>query len=1067
MRRPAIFLLSCLFAIACWTLPASGQTATATLSGTVEDENGAAIANANIAVTDPAKGLKRNAVTNENGQFTIPLLPPSTYAITVEQTGFGTVQINDVVLNVGDQKALRIELKAGNVKENVVVTTETPLMDESPAVGTTVDRRLVENLPLNGRSFQSLIALTPGVVLTQTNLNEQGQFSVNGQRANSNYFMIDGVGANIGVSRGGPQGQLTGGALPGLGATGGTNNLVSIDALQEFRVLTSSYAPEYGRTPGAQVSLVTRPGTNRFTGSVFEYFRNEALDANDWFNNRDGLPKPALRQNNFGGVIGGPIFRDKTFFFFSYEGLRLRLPKTASTQVPSQALRDGALASIRPFYDVFPLPDSPTEDVNGFAKSTASFSEPSSLDATSIRIDHTVNDRLTLFGRYNYSPSKADQRGGAAPNQALNSITRTTVKTQTLTAGATAIFTPSINNEFRFNWSRNNGSGAFVFDDLGGAKVPADSVFFPTGAPEGDSAFVFIPSVDPLAVIVAGKIADNRQRQLNFVDNISAVAGSHALKFGVDYRRLYPVVDPVDYTALIISVPALLDLGLALQAEITSSKDQTFPVFTNFSLYAQDTWKVSPRLTLTYGLRWELNPPPKDAKGNEPAVVTGLDDLATATLAPFGTPLYKTTYANFAPRIGAAYNFSRRPGLETVVRGGFGIFYDLGSGPAANAFVSFPFVSTKSLPLFVPFPLSAADAAPLPLSSGPPFGSVTAFDPNLELPRTYQWNVAVEQSLGSHQTVTASYVGAIGRKLLRQEQIFSPNANFDPNSVVEVTRNTATSDYHAMQIQLDRRLSRGLQVLASYTWSKSIDIASSDSGLNSSLVFGDPSIDRGPSDFDVRHAFSGALTYDIPTFKKLGAVGKAILGNWSVDTIITARSATPVDLTGASTGVGAGGANFFSRVRPDVVPGQPLYLNDPGAPGGRRFNPDAFVSPPLDDDFNAKRQGTLGRNVLRGFPVNQVDLAFRRQFNLTGKGGEGIRLQLRAEFFNIFNHPNFGDPGAGQQGFGTNLISNPDFGRSTSMLGRSLGGGGASGGYNPLYQIGGPRSIQLALKVLF
>jgi hypothetical protein len=1057
MKRTARFfspIIASLFIIACFSLPAFSQSATATLSGTVQDENGSVVPNATVSVADPAKGLKRQVTTNENGSFTFVLLPPSTYTVTVEQSGFSTVQLGDVVLNVGDRKGLLIQLKVGDVKETVQVTGEQALIDESPAVGTVVNRRLIENLPLNGRSFQSLIALTPGVVITKTDLSEQGQFSVNGQRANANYFIIDGVSANIGVSRAGPQGQLGGGSLPGLAATGGTNNLASVDALQEFRVLTSTYAPEYGRMPGAQVTIVTRPGTNKFTGAAFEYFRHDALDANDWFNNASGLSKPELRQHDFGGVLGGPIVRDRTFFFFSYEGLRLRLPKTATTLVPSIALRESASTGMRPFLDAFPLPNDPDEDIGGFASSSASFSEPSRLDATSVRVDHTINEGMSIFGRYNYSPSKNEERGSAAANQGLNSITRTKVTTQTLTAGATNSFTPEINNEFRFNWSQNEGSGDFVFDDLGGAIVPPDSVFFPPSAPAGDSALIFI--VVP-SVIVAGKIADNLQRQLNFVDNMSVIRGSHALKFGIDYRRLYPVVDPLDYTAQAVTIAPFVPAGIALAANIFSRTDKTYPVFNNFSLYGQDTWKVNPRLTVTYGLRWEINPAPTESKGNHPAVFSGLDNLDTAVLEPFGTPLYETSYNNFAPRIGAAYTLRQKQGWETVLRGGFGIFYDLGTGTATDAFIGFPYVGTRRLS-FVPFPLSPENAAPPPINQDKPYDDVNAFDRNLKLPRTYQWNLSIEQSLGSNQTVTASYVGAAGRELLRQEQLEFPHPDF---TFINFTRNAATSDYHAMQLQYDRRLSRGLQALVSYTWSKSIDTASSDSGLNAPGEFGDPNNDRGPSDFDVRHAFNAGITYDFPTYKRLGSVANAILGHWSVDTIVTMRSATPVDIVG-----GLGGVGFFSLVRPDLVPGQPLYLDDPNAPGGRRFNPDAFATPHVVDGV-AERQGTLGRNVLRGLPVYQVDLAFRRQFHITGEDNQGVRLQFRAEFFNIFNHPNFGDPGAGQSGFGTNWLEHPDFGRSAAMLGRSLGSAGASGGFNPLYQIGGPRSIQLALKLLF
>src|SRR6266540_2251032 len=402
----------------CSLLTGYAQSTSATLSGTVTDAQGALVPGARVTVTNASTGLKREATTSGSGTFTIPLLPPSTYTVLVENQGFTPAEIRDVVLNVNDNVSLNIELKVGSVGATVDVKSDAPLINESPAVGTVVDRQFVGNLPLNGRSFQSLITLTPGTVLTKTNLNDQGQFSVNGQRSNANYFTIDGVGANIGVVAAVPQGQSAPGSLPGLSSSGGTNNLVSIDALQEFKVLTSTYAPEFGRTPGAQVSIITRPGTNKFSGTVFEYFRNEALDANDWFNNAKSLAKPALRQNNFGGVLGGPLYlprfgeggpsftsgKDRTFFFFSYEGLRLRLPNTTTTPVPTLAARQSAVPAIRPFFDAFPIPNG-RDFGNGTAEFIGSFSNPSSLDATSIRIDHYLGGKLALFGRYNYAPS--------------------------------------------------------------------------------------------------------------------------------------------------------------------------------------------------------------------------------------------------------------------------------------------------------------------------------------------------------------------------------------------------------------------------------------------------------------------------------------------------------------------------------------------------------------------------------------------------------------------------------------------------------------------------------------
>jgi hypothetical protein len=255
------------------------------------------------------------------------------------------------MLNVSDQLALKLQLQVGQISESVTIQGSSLIQTESPAVGTVINRQFVANLPLNGRSIQALIELTPGTVLTKG----EGQFSINGQRDNANYFSGDGVGTNVGTRPFPSLGQAAGGTLPAFSALGGTNNLVSVDALQEFRIETSTYAAESGRTPGGQVAIVTRAGTNRFRGTIFDYFRNDALDANDWFANSGGLKKPPLRQNDFGGVVGGPISKDRTFFFFSYEGLRLRQPQVGITPVPSTQARQAAPAPIKPLLNAFPV----------------------------------------------------------------------------------------------------------------------------------------------------------------------------------------------------------------------------------------------------------------------------------------------------------------------------------------------------------------------------------------------------------------------------------------------------------------------------------------------------------------------------------------------------------------------------------------------------------------------------------------------------------------------------------------------------------------------------------------
>jgi len=965
------------------------------------------------------------------------------------------VEIKGVVLNVNAQVAIKIHMNVGMVTQAVEIVDGASLISESPAVGTLVDRQFVENLPLNGRSFQTLIALTPGVVLTKTTIDNQGQFSVNGQRSNANYFTVDGVSANIGVSPGTNVGVATSGTTPGLAATGGTNNLVSVDALQEFKILTSTFAPEFGRTPGAQVQIVTRSGTNEFHGSIFEYFRNDALDATDWFANSIGKKKAPLRQNDFGGVFSGPLFlprfgeggpslytgKNRTFFFFSYEGLRLRLPKTGITSVPSVNARSVAPVGIQPFLNAFPLPNG--KDLgNNLAEFNTTYSDPSSLNATSIRIDHTISDKFTLFARYNYAPSQANQRGFGF---ALSAVNASAYKTETLTGGATVVLTPRISNDFRANYSRNRGTISFVLDNFGGAVVLPDSLLFPAPMSGADSTFfIGLGSIS----LQTGSFGSDLQRQVNLVDTLSIIKGAHQLKFGLDYRRLFPIFDRANYAqqAAFSSVTTAVTTGRALLANVQAFTDPRFPVFTNFSLFGQDTWKLARRLTLTYGLRWEFTPPPSDANGNDPFTVTGLDNPATVALAPAGTPLYKTTYNNFAPRVGVAYQLSQAKGRETTLRGGFGIFFDLGTGPAASAFaVSFPYFRNKRL-LNVPFPLDPVSATPLPFSLNPVSATLLGIlDPNFKLPYTYQWNLAVEQALGVNQTISASYVAAVGRRLPRQETIANPIANF---TSFRVTRNLATSDYHSLQLQFQRRLSRHLQTLASYTWSHSFDNVSSDASLEAPIIRIDPKQERGPSDFDVRQAFSAAVTYDLPAPDKNNPLSP-LLRNFSVDSTFTARTTTPVNVSSGTRSVG--GTNVS---RPDLGPGVPLYVSDRLVGGGRRINRAAFTVP-------VGRQGTLGRNALRGFPLWQQDLGVQRLFNLT----ERLNLKLRAEFFNVFNHPNFGDPGAG--GTGTNALNNPLFGQSTVMLANSLGTGGSGGGFNPLYQVGGSRSIQLSLKFSF
>lgn len=1026
--------------------PARGQQAE--VSGFVKDPTGATISKAAVAIQNIATNVQQSTRTNAAGIYRLPLLQPGTYRLTVEAQSFEKKVTEDIKLEVAGKVTRDVVLSVGNTNQSVTVDGSGVNINTVDAnVSAVVDRQFVENMPLNGRSFQSLMTMVPGVsVVPSQGVGQSGEISVNGQRSEANYFTVDGVSMNTGTVAGVNLGSGAGfsGSTPGQTALGTTQSMVSVDALQEFRAITSTYSAEYGRTPGGQFSFTTRSGTNDWHGSVFDYFRNDKLDANNWFNNANGLPKQATRQNDFGGTLGGPLSipklydgKDKTFFFFSYEGMRLRSPQPAiTTEVPSLSSRQQAPAELRPFLNAFPLPNGgPASDGNQYF--TAGYSSPSSLDSTSVRVDHSFTDNFKIFGRYSHTPSSVVTRS----IQGLSELDAQEFAMKTVTLGATNVLRPNLNNDFRFNAAWNDAIANPTLDNFGGADpISFDNV---PGMGGPDLAWLYFRVAGPRFPTLGLSPSASRQRQFNLVETMNMSLGRHNLKWGIDFRRtLTRAPLPANYIQVAYFGEDQILQNQPGLIRVFNSTVGMNPIYNNFSAFLQDEWKVSTRLSLSLGVRWELNPAPHDADGNQPYTVDQINDLSTTKVAPRGTELWKTTYKNFAPRLGVAYQMNQKSGYETVLRGGAGLFYDTGNAQGSRGY--YYGVGITSTSLFTSsFPLTQAqlDSIPAP-STEPPYASnVTGFDPNLKLPYTVQWNVALEQGLGSKQTLTMSYVGSAGRRLIAQF-LHSPGNLGNPNflskdglysmSLLNLTKNAARSDYNALQVQFQRRLSHGLQVLSSYTWSHSIDDASSNFQINQLL--------RGNSDFDIRHNFQAALTYDVPG-RYSNPLLSAALKNWSFDTRIFARSATPINIVGTS-GIDPGtGANL--EFQPNRVPGQPLYISDSTAPGGRRINSAAFEA------VGANQHGNLGRNVARGFNSIQTDIAVRREFRLTERAG----LQFRAEAFNLFNRANFGKI--------YNQVSDPFFGTAYSTMNGQLGG------LNPLYQVGGPRSMQLALKLRF
>jgi Carboxypeptidase regulatory-like domain/TonB dependent receptor len=1060
-RVRSLFLIQVLCALTSASVFA--QMATATLSGVIHDPKGGVVPDVEVAATRIETGTVFTTKTNRAGIYFFTGLLPGHYHLMIQKEGFKEIAIKEFELHVQDKLEQNFSLEIGSVSETVTVTAnDVNINTTDGTVSTVVDRNFAENLPMNGRSFQTLIELTPGVVLTASNPSDNGQFSVNGQRAASNYWMVDGVSANIGIGASPSPFALPGNGLAGtlgsFSALGGTNSLVSVDAMQEFRIQTSTYAPEFGRTPGGQISIVTRSGTNQFHGTAFDYVRNDIFDASNWFNgylNNPPLPKAKERQNDFGGTFSGPLLKDRTFFFFSYEGLRLQLPETELTTVPDLQARKSAAPAIQPYLNAFPVPNGPDDTATGIAQFNASYSNPASLDAYSIRIDHRLTDKLSVFGRYNYSPSSLAQRG-EAPYYSLSTVSTTKITTQTATVGATWAISTKMDNDLRFNYSRTTGNSYGQVDDFGGA-VPLTTWGFPQSYTLQNSLLTLEVFSLLQGALATGPFGQNQQQQINLVDGFSLQEGPHNLKFGIDFRRLSPLNAPNAYEQLVYfaDVPSL-GAGSLLESGVGSNLRTTF-LFRNLGLYAQDTWRIGPRLTLTYGLRWDVDFVPQSLSGPSIPAVTGfnLDNLSSLALAPPGTTPYKTSYGDLAPRIGIAYKLFGNQNWQTVARGGFGIFYDLATSEVGNNIGtgSYPFGSS-TFDLGGVFPLLPATATPPPISAANlSSGILFAFDPNLKQPYAIEWSAAVEQSLGKQQTLSISYIGAAGRSLLQTAFGVLTNPNI---SAAQLVTNIGTSDYDALQLQFQRRLSHGFQALASYTWSHSIDTGSAGSGAITSneLLPASLSANRASSDFDIRHAVSAGLTYDVP-YPETNPLARAFLGGWSTDNFLTARSAPPVDITDALFGQFDNG--LFGDTRPDLVPGQPLYLYGSQYPGGKAFNPAAFTNPPVDPITGLPvQQGTTPRNFLRGFGAAQWDFAVHREFPVR----EAIKLQFRAEMFNVLNHPNFGQP-SGEFGAA-------GFGLSSQMLGQSLNSRNLGGGaFSPLYQIGGPRSIQLALKLTF
>jgi hypothetical protein len=1109
--RCAFVLLICVLLLG---MPAVAQTTSANLSGTVTDPTGAFLPGATVVAASTDQNVRSTQTSDKKGYFSISNLQPGNYVLTVSHEGFRTEVLHKITLNANDTQSISVKLVVGSTGEYVNVTDQSTLVNTSGAVSNVIDQQLIDDLPLDGRSIQSLITLSPGVqtVTVDSTGGQPGQFSVNGLRSSTNYFTVDGVSANFAAAPYGGYGGLNASTAGGIGSTdqqGSFAAIAPLDDLEEFQIQTSTFAPEFGRYPGAQISLVTRSGQNHFHGSLFEYFRNDALDANDWFSDYFNGAKQALRYNDFGGSFGGPVRlpkfdgrKNSTYFFFNYEGTRFVLPQPSTQSiVPSTASRAAAPNAIASsILNAFPIangavvyvdgngdPCTPGTDPTclptGGQYATYGWSNPSSGNVWNLRLDHNFHNKMTLFARYNRSRSSSSSRSDSNfANPSHNST-----DTDTLTIGSTQTLSPRLVNQLTLNASSQTVFSSGTQDTFGGSQPFDESLMLPSSCTTC-TGIIDIQGLSSASSELFSEISFNRptyskNRQVTGADNLSWEIHGHQLKFGADYRYLSPVSNDGAFTAGIY-FPNVDGVDTNSPEFGLTVYNQGFAIaIKSFSGYAQDSWKVTPRLVLTFGTRWELDPPPNGKNGKTPLTATGYDlatlDFTNLALQPAGTPLYKTIYTNFAPRLGFSYVAHQAMNFDTVVRGGGGIFYDTGQGgfgqisfPYAQDYFLLPGGSIPGYPVFtLPVPVQYATAPPPDVTPGPSNpASVTVAVPNYKLPRVYEYNLTLQQSVGHESVVTLAYVGSSGHSLQRTSEYFfneGPGLPVSPNfSELAVISNGSASNYNSFQAQVQSHIRKVLEMQAAYTWSHAIDNGTSDSEPNSS----DPRADRGSSDFDVRHSFSAAVTYNIPSYGGPGGfVPKAILDHWSLNGIVGAHTSQPFNIYSENYTVGSLGTNFTERA--DVVPGEPVWIYAkyaPGTdyliPGGKYVNPAAFTDP-----SSTALQGDSGRNSLRGFGFAQIDFGVHRQFPIRDKVG----FQFRAELFNILNHPNFSNPtpvsagdyvGAPPPGQLGNTLG---FGESPSSLASGLGGGGNTGGFNPLFQVGGPRAVQLALRLEF
>lgn len=1074
-----------------------GQSFRGSIRGEVTDAHNLPIAGAKVTARNLGTSETREATTDTQGEFRFVELPAGDYEVAAIAPGLEESRLGQVRVNVGAETLASVSLsQVKRQVESVNVTETVPLVEtSSTTLSQIVDRQLVQELPLNGRDFGKLVALTPGVTVEGSGVagSEKGfgQYNINGNRDRSNNYNLDGTDNNDPF--------FNNSALNQVGITGAPATLLPLDAIQEFS-LQSQFGAEYGRNSGSVVNIITRSGTNSFHGSLYEYNRNSAFDARNYFDTKfqsDGSPnaQSPFNNNNFGGSLGGPIFKDRAFFFLAYEGQRERVGSDFNLTVPSQAeiAQAQTVALQNPYIPITSINSAllkivdlfPTSDTNSLAYSVRDKNDGDNLIA---KVDYHLNENNSLSGRYAFGRSNQvfplGSLGGYGSGSRLANFAQISpTRVQVISLNLLSTLTPTKLNEVRFGYSRfrtsfnsadaTPGNPNFIDPTALGLDMGTGHVGLPEIDFNGDIENLGATSYS----VPRGRLSETFQ----ILDNFTWIRGRHTFKFGGEYHR-YDVQSFNDNLER-----GLLDVNTCVSVSATScatlSNDpivnelanfyignifgvgnsgntQRFTFNNNLGFFGQDEIRVRTNLTITAGLRWEYFGP----LGEKHNLLSNFD--SSGNLVQVGSPTLSTVYNrdlnNFGPRLGIAWT----PRDRTVIRAAYGLYYDY--TPQNNLIANYttsaglatnPVPSLSGSPYFVgalDFNTSQFNGT----ASGPVFTptvfqqSIFVTDRNLRTPYVQSWSLNIQRELAHSLAFEVGYVGSKGTKLTRLYDLNQNRTNATWAAIDDFSGG-ANSTYNGLQTTVRLQQFHGFSGFSTYTFSKSLDGASDGINFNfANAAFPQDSTnlkaEKGPSTFDTRHRWTSALNYAVPEAHFLPHVLGA---GWQLNTIITVQSGRPISIL-----TDAGGVNGNFVQRPDVVPGVSPILPH-WTPSTGYLNPLAFSYPQVTAADPSGLFGDLGRDQVFGPGFWNIDFSTTKNFQLR----ENLVLQFRAEFFNIFNHPNFALPSnVITPGYNSDGTLNPNAGTAGSITQTPDVAQG-----NPGLGGGGPRVMQFGLRLQF